>query len=180
MRRAYGRRRLPDQVRVMRNTRCILAFVLTVLVSVFGACNWAPPKFEDQFIEDRRAVVKAMSQSADFVFVGTVVTVGAPPVAWSGKMVARQPVVFQVERVLKGFAPAPAITVFEPVVEASRLAANSTEPELSPTVFQVGNRLIVFANKADALDSFDGIDENVGVIPSTQANDTAIDFVFRF
>lgn len=153
--------------------------LLIILVALCASCTAIVPRaarFDDPFIDARHTLVRMIGQEAELVFVGTVISVGPPPPAWSGKMRARQAVAFGVERVLKGLVPGPTVTVYEPVVANSRLAASTVEPGLSPTLFRSGNRLIVFARKGIPPETFDGTDENVGVIPSSPQNDVATEF----
>ena len=88
-------------------------------------------------------------------------------------MRARQAVAFTVEEVLKGTVSEPTVTVYEPLVKASRLAAATAGPGASPILFGTGNRVIVFARRA-ADGTLDGVDENVGVIPFSPANLAAV------
>jgi hypothetical protein len=157
-----------------RYIRLLLALCLSgILLDCYGA-GAQTIEFDDPFLDAHVDLVRQVARESELVFVGKVVLVGPAPSAWSGRMRARQAVAISVDRVLKGFAPEPTITIYEPVVADSRLAAIGRAPALSQTLFATGNNLIVFARRAMTPEMFDGPDENVGVVPSTAANVRAI------
>jgi hypothetical protein len=155
-------------------TKTFVAILLAAALPSYAAQS-RTLHFDDPALDARHALVRSVGQQADLVFVGTITAVGPPAHAWSGKMRTRQAVAFAVERVLKGFAAEPTVTVDEPVVSSSRLAAGTAAPSLSPTLFRVGARVIVFAQYGVTPELLDGADENVGVIPSSRQNTLAVE-----
>jgi len=160
----------------MKRWHILTAIALAGLMLSWPARAEQSAPFDDAFVEARSALVRTIGQASELVIVGTVVTVGPPPPAWSGRLRARQAVALKVERVLKGFAPEPTVTVYEPVVSNSRLAATTPAPGLSSKIFRPGNLLIIFARKGEPPETFDGVDENVGAFPSSPRNDIATQF----
>ena len=77
------------------------------------------------------------------VVVGRIISVGRPPLYWSGQFAAWQRVEYQVEGVLKGRIPERIITVAYAIVSGDELV-NGKKPQLSPKIFREGSRQIVF------------------------------------
>ena len=109
---------------------------------------------------------------APVLFVGTVVSVGPAPGAWSGTLVMQQRVTYTVGRVLNGpVEPGQQVTVAHVLVAGSATADTDT-PRLDPQLFAVGRELLVAATPGDPLTA---IDETVGAQPLTEALRAALD-----
>jgi hypothetical protein len=78
---------------------------------------------------------------APVVFVGRVVAVGPSPGVYSGVVVTRQSVIYDIEEVWKGRAPAPRVVVSHVLAEEPTL--DPAEPRLNPAVWRVGARLVI-------------------------------------
>jgi hypothetical protein len=109
-------------------------------------------------------------READLVFVGTVSAVGPSPGFWSGVAVARQTVTYEVKEVMKGSWADPSVKVAHLLVLGSP-HADQEKAGLSPQVFAVGNKLIVFAKKGADGKGFEDFDENLGTLPFSESNE---------
>jgi hypothetical protein len=95
-------------------------------------------------IEQLRPLVK----TADVVFVGKVVGVGPAPGGWAGDIApAEQRVDYAVEEWFKGDTERDKVSVYQIVTRLQPRLVDRDTPQLSPMVFQLGNRHIVLAEE---------------------------------
>jgi hypothetical protein len=87
--------------------------------------------------------LKSAVRESELIFSGTVVNTGDPPKTFSDILTAYQPVEYRVEQILKGTHRGTQIAV------AHLIIASAEESRLSPGLFFLGSRLIVFAVKGE-------------------------------
>ncbi len=81
---------------------------------------------------------------SDLVVLARIIKTGPSPRIWSGIAVSRQPVVYKVERVLRGLCSLDQLAVHHVLVSKSPTADQDAEkPRLNPTLFKRGRRCIV-------------------------------------
>ena len=81
---------------------------------------------------------------SDLVVLARIIKIGPSPGIWSGVLISRQPVVYKVERVLRGFCSLDKLAVHHVLVSKSPTADQDAEkPRLNPTLFKRGRRCIV-------------------------------------
>lgn len=88
-------------------------------------------------------ITEALATS-DLVFVGRVVHVGVSPGVWCGIAVTTQGVLYRVEKVLRGRAPADEVVVHHLLVGPP--ATEATEPRLSEAIWHEGAQMVVAAS----------------------------------
>ena len=92
---------------------------------------------------------------SDLVVLARIIKTGPSPRSWSGVLISRQPVVYKVERVLRGLCSLDQLAVHHVLVSKSPTADHDAEkPRLNPTLFKRGRRYIVAMrfNPASMLD----------------------------
>jgi hypothetical protein len=127
--------------------------------------------FDDPYFRTNESTVLGLVRTSDLVFVGTVTSIGAAPVRWSGRYASYQTIGYSVDSVLKGNFADAQLSVQHPVVDGSR-TADAVNIGLSSTLFGVGNRLIILASITGP--SVFDVDENFGVLPFSDANQQAV------
>ena len=144
------------------------------LVAVFVAAGCAPsvPRFDDSDANRDVAMIRALAQRADVVFVGTVLEVGAPPRATSGRVRHEQVVRYRVDSVLKGFFNETEVAVEHLLVANSRHADGTA---LDSNIFAPGRSLIVLVRRVNTF-FFQDVNENWGTIPHSAQNEVALLF----
>lgn len=125
--------------------------------------------------DDQR--MQQLARKAEFVVLAEVVEVKPAPGFWSGQFAAVQYVRYKLIRSLKGNLTAREIDVGHYVVKNS-LTADKDHARLSPGLFKVGNRLILFidvdrqhkqeAEPESGRGRFVSLDENCGAVLATE------------
>jgi hypothetical protein len=93
--------------------------------------------------------IKKLTISSDLIFIGHVHEIEAKGICiWSGLLLSTQSVKYKVEKVLKGKFADDMIEVKHPLVRNSKTSNGNGGGDvcLSPKIFKVGNRLLVFVN----------------------------------
>ncbi len=80
---------------------------------------------------------------SDLVVLARIIKTGPSPRSWSGVLISRQPVVYKVERVLRGLCSLDQLAVHHILVAKSPTADDLEKPRLNPTLFKRGRRCIV-------------------------------------
>ena len=110
--------------------------------------------------------LRSVAAESDVIFIGTAMSLGKAPAAWSGFGSAFQTVNYKVEKLLKGQFAQPEISVYHIVVADSLTADHGDTPRLSPALFAAQAKLIVSAQKTQ-----DGIwkslSEDQGALPAS-------------
>ncbi len=106
-------------------------------------------------------------RESHLVFIGTVLSLGKPPLDWSGYGSAYQTVNYKVEKILKGQHSTPEIAINHVVVYGSKTAQQGETPGLSPDLFAVNAKLIVSAQKTQS-GVWKALAEDTGALPATQ------------
>ena len=99
-------------------------------------------------VEAGKAFIAKDLAASDLVFVGTVIHVAPSPGVWSGAAVVRQPVLYRVDKVLKGRAPDDEVVVHHMIVGPPTTDADT--PRLSTAIWREGARLVLAASVAPA------------------------------
>jgi hypothetical protein len=143
-----------------------------VLVGVFLATAAVAQDFDTPFYNANVARIRELAQQAPFVIVGAVTNIGPAPGGWSGRYRATQSVTYAVQLALKGNLTQEKILVNHLVVRGSSTARPGNSPGLSPRLFRLGTKLILFVTPAasGAPATFD----EVGTIPASARNLTAV------
>jgi hypothetical protein len=111
--------------------------------------------------------LRKLVQQNELIFIGSVLALGKPPKSWSGFFLSYQPVKYKIEKLLKGQYGASEISVEHIIVSGSPTAQSGDTPGLSPSLFAVGSRLIVSAQKADN-GIWKDLDDEFGALKSDQ------------
>lgn len=111
--------------------------------------------------------LKEQIQASDLVFIGAVVSMGKPPVGWSGFGNTYQAVNYKIDRILKGSYHEPEISILHVLVFGSLTAQEGEQSALSPELFAIKSKLIVSAQKTDK-GQWKSLFENYGALPATQ------------
>lgn len=148
-----------------------LSIMLAVLPQMKPQCN--------------DAKLKQMVRDSDVVLIAEVKEVQAPSLmqAWSGLVVFKQYVRYEVKAVLKGEMSQSEVRVGYPIYYKS-LTADKSRPQLSPELFKEKNLHIVFLKldkdsskaeaKQQASSSYVALDINFGAIMDTSASEEQI------
>jgi len=162
--------------------RSLLVCALVAGIALVCQCGGGgATQFDDQTLNDNKALIQTSADNAELVFVGTITAVGTAPAFWSGIAMSAQGVTYTVDAVLKGSYTESGIIIYHILVDGSRQAAST--PGLNSSIFAVGGKLIVFAaQNADYVDLGEGweipdyidVDENYGTIPYSSQNESVI------
>ena len=118
-------------------------------------------------MQDVDAKIRQNAQSAAFVLIGKVTTVGPPPGGWSGTFAAWQRVDYQVLRWLKrpkSETPPPESVQVYHLVVARTPTVDAATPKLKEAIFHPGAELILFIREKDS--RYEVFDEHYGVLPN--------------
>ncbi len=162
--------------------------VLTMIAGVAfvlhcGGGGGTATQFDSQDLNDHSAEIQQNSDNAELVFVGTITAVGTAPGFWSGIAMSTQPVIYDVDEVLKGTYTESEITISHLVVEGSR-QASTEEAGLNTSIFVAGGQLIVFAKQNAGYVSlgtdYEGpenidVDPEYGTIPYSSQNQGVVE-----
>jgi len=102
---------------------------------------------ELEWVAAREQALAQKLAGAELVFVGRVVHVGRSPGVYSGTVMVWQEVLYQVEEVWKGRAPADRRLVVRHLL-AEAPTIDPTAPRLNPAIWREGARLVVAASFA--------------------------------
>jgi len=69
------------------------------------------------------------------------------------------------------------MTIYEPVVANTHLSGPGPLPSLSATLFKPGARVIALVRTGSPPEMLDGVDPDLGLIPGTPTNETAIELM---
>jgi hypothetical protein len=112
--------------------------------------------------------------AAPAVFEGSVVTVGATPALWSGRVAVYQAVTYRVTRVVADrdhrLSVGGEVTVQHLLVAGSETANH--EPRLRPALARPGATVIVLARWSG--DHWEGVDEHHGIVVADAAHRAAL------
>ena len=111
--------------------------------------------------------LRKLVQQNELIFIGSVLAMEKPPKSWSGFFLSYHTVKYKIEKILKGQYGSPQISVDHVVVSGSRTAQPGDTPGLSPTLFAVGSRLIISAQKADN-GIWKDLDDEFGALPPAE------------
>ena len=120
----------------------MISFVLMVVLSLFTSAPTAD-------CGERK--LEALTQRSQVVVVAKITRVEPSLGAWSGYFHFVQHVHYEVEEVLKGTLPDHEIIVAHPVVK-NTATADTKEARLSPELFTVGNRVVLFLDTTEGKD----------------------------
>jgi len=120
----------------------------------------------EEFVLTEQESLQQFVRKSDLVFVGVLLSLGKPPLYWSGGSNAYQTAKYKVERILKGQYGASEISIDHVLVWGSRTAESGETPGLSRNLFAVNSRLIVGARRADS-GIWKALDEDYGALPAT-------------
>jgi len=114
-------------------------------MNIIGAMLATIILFSGSQICDEQQRIKQLATSSDLIFVGQVSELEATMCIWSGLLLSTQSVKYKINKVLKGEFTGEMIEVKHPLVYNSKTSDRDGNGCLSPKIFKVGNKLLVFA-----------------------------------
>jgi hypothetical protein len=114
------------------------------------------------------AALAANAVRAPVILIGSVLSVGAPPDSWSGRVPAYQEVTYRPVRwlwVLPPLAPNGERLVIRHLVVAKSRTADPEHPRLRTDLFKEGAEMLLFVDLVDG--QWTCIGENYGAVPLT-------------
>ena len=168
-------------MKILRSGTVLVIVLLFALLASCGGSGGSSDQFDDPTLNQNSTRIQGNVTDAELIFTGTITAVGTAPGFWSGIAWSTQAVTYTIDSVIKGTYTEATITLYHVLVEGSRQAGS--DAGLSPTIFAVGNRLIVFAiQNPDEVSPGAGweiprymdFDEEYGTIPWSEQNASVI------
>jgi hypothetical protein len=154
----------------MQLQRLVVSLLLTVVLGTISGC-----RFDSDFLNARVTEIDSNIEAASLIFRGRILSIGEPPLDWSGFARYFQVVTYTVERVLKGALTTASVSVRHTVVFGSRHAIPVFEtPGLNPQIFSSGAILIVFATVPEP-GILEDVNSELGTIPFSIQNEQAVE-----